>query len=217
MEDGFFRRSSRLSSWSSLFLVYINDLIEYVHSDNKLFADDTSFFSVVDGERETAENLNRDLERVTLWAWQWRMQFNTDKTEEVIFSTKRNKPYHPVLMLGNEEVSRKNEHKHLGIMLDDKLNFQSHIKEAIAKARRGIGIIKYNIKVRQREVLDQVYNYGDILYHKHDPEMRQGFTKLEQVQYSAALAVSGAWKGTNGQRIFQELGWETLYQRRWNR
>ena len=71
------------------------------------------------------------------------MQFNADKTEEAIFSTIRNKPYHPVLILGNDDVSRKNEHKHLGISLDDKSNFQSHIKGAIAKARRGISIIKY--------------------------------------------------------------------------
>ena len=74
-------------------------------------------------EGETAEDLNRDLERILLWAWQWKMQFNADKTEEVIFSTKRNKPYHPVHKLGKEEVSRKNEHKHLGVILDDKLNF----------------------------------------------------------------------------------------------
>ena len=44
------------------FLVYINDLADNVHSDIKLFADDTSHFSVVKGERETAEDLNRDLE-----------------------------------------------------------------------------------------------------------------------------------------------------------
>ena len=125
------------------FLVYINDLVDNVHSDIKLFADDTSLFSVVKGERETAADLNRDLERVSQWAWQWKMQFNAEKTEEVIFSTKRNKPHHPVLSLGNDSVSQKNEHKHLGIILDDKLNFQSHIREAIAKARRGIGIIKY--------------------------------------------------------------------------
>ena len=154
------------------------------------------------------------------------MGYFTNLKSSVIFSTKRNKPYHPVLMLRNEEVSRKNENKHLGIILDDKLNFQSHIKEAIAKARRGIGIIKYLSRYVKREVLDQVYqlhvrphlDYGDILYHKHDPEMRQGFSKkLEQVQYSAALAVSGAWIGTSGHRILQELGWETLYQRRWYR
>ena len=48
--------------------------------------------------------------------------------------------------------------------------------------------------------------------------MRLGFTqKLEQTQYAAALAVSGAWRGTNRQRLYNDLGWETLYSRRWYR
>jgi len=33
---------------------------------------------------------------------------------------------------------------------------------------------------------------------------------LESTQYQAALAVSGAWKGTNRTIIYEELGWETL-------
>ena len=37
---------------------------------------------------------------------------------------------------------------------------------------------------------------------------------LESTQYQAALAVSGAWKGTNRDKIYAELGWETLDQRR---
>ena len=34
------------------------------------------------------------------------------------------------------------------------------------------------------------------------------------MQYCAALAVSGAWKGKSGQKVLQELVWETPYQRR---
>ena len=41
--------------------------------------------------------------------------------------------------------------------------------------------------------------------------------KLEQTQYSAALAVTGAWRGTNRQKLYNKLGWETLYHRRWYR
>ena len=41
-------------------------------------------------------------------------------------------------------------------------------------------------------------DYFDIIYHKYDPEFKLDFTKrLESTQYSAALAVSGAWRGTN--------------------
>ena len=40
---------------------------------------------------------------------------------------------------------------------------------------------------------------------------------LESLQYQAALAVTGAWKGTSTQKIYEELGWETLHHRRWSR
>ena len=56
------------------------------------------------------------------------MQFNCDKTEEVIFSVKRTKTEHPHLHLGLDEVARKDEHKHLGLILDSKLDFKSHIR-----------------------------------------------------------------------------------------
>ena len=112
------------------------------------------------------------------------MLFNADKTEEVIFSWKRTKPHHPILKLGNEEVKTSLEHKHLGMILDHKLDFQSHIREVILKARRGIGLIKYLSKYVSREVLDQVYklyirphlDYGDIIYHRFDPEMHLEIT-----------------------------------------
>ena len=41
--------------------------------------------------------------------------------------------------------------------------------------------------------------------------------KLESVQYSAALAVTGAWKGTSREKLYEEVGWECLSQRRWSR
>ena len=75
------------------------------------------------------------------------------------------------------------------MILDSKLNFQSHVRETIVKARRGIGMIRYLPKYVSREVLEVIYklhvrphlDYGDIIYHKFDPEMRFTFTqRLEQ-------------------------------------
>ena len=161
------------------FLVYINDIVENLNCDVKIFADATSLFSVVKDEGKTADEMNSDLERVRLWAWQWKMKFNADKMEEVIFSSKRLKSAHPPLFLGGNEVTVKAEHKHLGMILDSKLDFQSHTKEAITKARRGIGMIRHLSKYVSRDVLDQIYklyvrphlDYGDIIYHRDDPHM----------------------------------------------
>ena len=61
------------------------------------------------------------------------------------------------LKLGLDEVARKEKHKHLGLILDSKLNFKSHIRQAILNARREIGMIKYQSKCVSWDVLDQVH------------------------------------------------------------
>ena len=166
------------------FLVYINDIVDNIHCDIRLFTDDTSIFSVVRNDR-SSEELNKDLERLPLWSWQLKMYSTADKPEEVIFSIKRNVPYHDPLKLGNDEIDRKTEHKRIEKVLDSQLSFQCHIREAILKARRGIGIIRYISKYVSRNVLDQVYKLyvrphldcGDIIYHRYDPDMRLNVTK----------------------------------------
>ena len=40
---------------------------------------------------------------------------------------------------------------------------------------------------------------------------------LERIQYNATLAITGSWKGTNLNKIYDELGWEFLTDRRWSR
>ena len=68
-------------------------------------------------------------------------------------------------------------------------------------------------------------NYCDIIYHGQAKEgdfdssltLNHQMNALERTQYQAALAVSGAWKGTNWNKSFKELEWETLDQRHWFR
>ena len=74
-----------------LFLTYINDLSNDIKSKCKLFADDTSLFSVV-RDIDTSENdLNHDLEKISEWAFPRKMKFNLDPTkqaQEIIFNKK---------------------------------------------------------------------------------------------------------------------------------
>ena len=42
-------------------------------------------------------------------------------------------------------------------------------------------------------------------------------SRLESVQYPAALAVTGAWRGISRNRLYCELGWGTLGSRIWSR
>ena len=72
-------------------------------------------------------------------------------------------------------------------------------------------------------MLDQIYklyirphlDYGDSIYHKHDPH--DVTKRLEQTKYSAALAITGAWRRISRQRLYDQLGWKDLHHRRWLR
>ena len=73
-----------------LFLVYVNDLPEGLTSNVKLFADDTSIFSVVCGS--SSSSLNEVLSKISQWGYKWRMLFNLDaskQAQEVVFSRKK--------------------------------------------------------------------------------------------------------------------------------
>ena len=73
------------------FLIYINDLTKNISSPNKLFADDTSNFSVVNDINVSGHELNSDLRKISIWAYQWKMSFIPDvpkQAQEEIFSEK---------------------------------------------------------------------------------------------------------------------------------
>ena len=109
------------------FLIYINDLTDNLNSNVKLFADDTS------------------LRKIREWAEQWNMVFNPDPTkqaQEVIFSRKSHSPKHPDLYFNSLVVEKVKTQKHLGLKLDEKLNFKEHLKDKFAIVNKGIGMLK---------------------------------------------------------------------------
>ena len=103
-----------------LFLIYINDLPNELKSNAKLFADDTSLFTIVKDKSESANILNNDLSEISKWAYNWKMLFNPDPSkpaQEVVFSRKKKEQSHPGISLNNIQVERTSYHKHLGLIL----------------------------------------------------------------------------------------------------
>ena len=41
--------------------------------------------------------------------------------------------------------------------------------------------------------------------------------KVERTQYIAVLTITGTWQGSNRSKLYEELGWESLSDRRWCR
>ena len=209
-----------------LFLVYINDLPQGLHCNAKLFANDTSLFSTTTSPAISSSNLNEDLVKITHWAYQWKMSFNPDITkqaQEIIFCRKKNNTIHPRLYFNNTPIQRKFVQKYLGLFLDVKLSFLEHIDEKIKKATVGVNLMRKLNLLLPRSSLLTVYksfirphlDYGDVIYDQQNPSFL--INKIESVQCNAALAITGAIRGTSKAKLYQELGFESLKDRRWLR
>ena len=75
-----------------LFLIYINDIVEDIHSSIRLFADDTFLYIIVDNPQQAANILNAD---------------------------KQNKPIHPPLNVAQLNIDEVTSHKHLGLIFSE--------------------------------------------------------------------------------------------------
>ena len=143
--------------------------------------------------------------KISNWAFQWKMGFNPEpnkQAQEVIFSRKTDK---------------------IGMEFDTRLDFNLHLKNVQNKVNKTIGLLRKLQDTLTRPSLITIFksfirpivDYGDIIYDRaYNTSFHQN---IESIQYNAALAITGAVRGTSREKLYQELGFESLQQRRWYR
>ena len=128
---------------------------------------------------------------------------STKKAQEVIFSRKTTKKIHPKTFFNSIPVIKADFQKHLDLHLDSKLTFDIHIKTILTKVNITIGLLRKFQQVLPRPSLITIYkafirphlDYGDIIF---DQAFNNSFyQRLESIQYSAALAITEAIRGTS--------------------
>ena len=191
-----------------LFLIYINNLSENLVSKSELLADDTSLFSVVKNIDASNIDLNSDIKKIGEWAFQ-------------CFSRKVQMINHPPLFF-NQNVDPQM------LFLDRKLNFREHLRTIFQKTNNNIGLLRKFQTLLPSAPLITIYKslirprmgYDDMIYY--DQTFIMSFQqKLETIQDNSVLAIIGAIRvplwGSSKEKLYQELGLETLQQRRWCR
>ena len=82
-------------------------ILNGLKNECKLFADDTSLYSVVNDINNSTSDLNEDLEKIGYWAFKWKINFNPDsnkQAQEIIFSRKKTASLHRVVYFDNKPV-----------------------------------------------------------------------------------------------------------------
>ena len=129
-----------------LFLIYINDLPQACNLAKPIiFADDTTLVISNKDNNNLINNLNHELNEVFSWCQSNRLTVNTNKTEILLFSNRNFPPNHLEIMLNDEILNFIECSKLLGVFIDEKLSFKSHVKHVISKISKNTGIL-YQIR-----------------------------------------------------------------------
>jgi hypothetical protein len=62
-------------------------------------------------------SLNQDRNQLQRWSKIWLVIFNPNKTETMVISSKKNKLYHPPLLINDQDSHVVNSHKHVGVII----------------------------------------------------------------------------------------------------
>ena len=180
-----FHRICHFSAFGTL--IFINDIVNDIGSNIRLFADDTSVYIIVDNPLRSAELLNADLEKNSLWANTWLVTFNPAKTESLLISRKLIKPDHPPLYMQNQHIAEVETHKHLGLYLSSDCSWHQHIKYITDRAWGRINIMRKLKFKLDRKSLEIIYTsfirplleYGDVVWDNCTQYEKEELQKIQ--------------------------------------
>ena len=206
-----------------LFLIFINDLPLDVISPLSLFADDSKVFSRIVTNKNIRNNenengnamLQKDLNTITKWAETWKMEFNVDKCK--IMHLGNQNPKHTYTMNGTN-LETTNEERDLGVLVDDKLGFDNHIRTIVKKANRMLGLIRIGFSCLDKEIFMNLYPVLvrpllEYCVQVWTPYKRKYVNLLEGVQRRATKLVPEL-KNLQYEERLKKLGLTTLEDRR---
>ena len=201
-----------------LFVLYINDLPEVV-SDGSfvfLFADDTKVFRKINSYLDR-QILQKDIDSLVNWSNDWLLKFHPDKCVAMELGKQYNSEK-PIYKMGTHTLNQTTCEKDLGVHIDDKLNFDSHINEIVNKANRIMAIARKTFDYMDTEIFNYIFK-GMVRPHLEyaapvwSPFLVKHKEQLENVQRRATKIVPGLSTLSYPERL-RKLSLPTLSYRR---
>ena len=174
-----------------LFLIYVNDLPKSISQGTTMamFADDTKCHRAIKNLQDS-EILQSDLNNITRWCHDWRMELNKSKCV-VLHITRSRAPAITQYTVLNSPISQTNSQKDLGMLITNDLKWNKQVQEVSFKANKMLGFVKrssydiYNQSVRKMLYLTLVRNqlaYGSQVWA---PQTVNNILSLERIQRRA--------------------------------
>lgn len=186
----------------TLFLIAINDITNNLPVKVKtlIYADDIVIYTQTKNKNIATQILQGAINNLEIWAEHNGHSFSAIKTKYMIFS-RRNQEYNLNLRLNGQRLEKVTTHKFLGLILDSKLTWKTHLKELKIKCLRQLNLLRVvsnkNQGVRRQTLIKlykifvlSVLNYGSIIYGSaRERELK----KLDVIQNTSLRICIGAY------------------------
>ena len=149
-----------------LFIIYINDICNVSDVlECILFADDTNLFLSDKNLESLSRRVNIELCKISHWFKLNKLSLNIKKTNYILFSKKSfNMGNQFDIKIDNTNVVKVFQTKFLGVIINEKLTWESHIKIIKNKISKGLGIL---LKIRSCVPCRVLINLYYTLVHPH--------------------------------------------------
>ena len=125
-----------------LFLLYKNDLYHVCNNSIPImFADDTNLFFSGSEQKELESEINTELNHISTCLKVNKLSLNVQKTHFMVFSRKKKYKCDVAFRIENQTIEEVPETNFLGVIIDNKLTWKSHIQNTVKKISKGVGII----------------------------------------------------------------------------
>ena len=151
-----------------LFNIFLNDLLDNLkNSDLYNFVDDNTKSAVSKSKTDLIKKLEYESNIAVKWFRENKMIVNSDKFQAMFLEKRNENSNFCNLQIDNNEIETTNSVKLLGITIDSKLNFDSHISDLCNKASMQLNALnrlrKY-IGEKQMETLLNSFIYSNFNY-----------------------------------------------------
>ncbi len=210
-----------------LFSIYINCLDFNIDKARfHLYADDTIVYCSAPSKQQLVIALQSVFDIIQNRFCALKLVLNVEKTKYMLFSNSRTSLENSIVLQTSQgsQVTSVSEYKYLGIIIDNKLRFGSHIKYLSKKLKKKLGFYFRNkscfpFKVRKKLVSATflpILDYGDVVY-QHAPSYL--LSSLDALYHGALRFITDCKFTRHHCELYERVAWPPLRIRRkmhWN-
>ena len=202
-----------------LFILFINDLVDYIVNKTKLFADDTKVVAKTNNAPESS--LQKDIDSVLEWTNTWLMRLNLDKCKIMHFGKNNPRINYTMKDYDSNEIivkEKTDSERDLGIQVSANLKFNAQVSKSACKANSMLGMLKRTFVTRNKDIWKKLYTtyvrpHLEFAVSAWNPYLKKDIDTLEKVQ-RRATKLSPAIKNLTYEERLIALNLTTLEKRR---